>query len=170
MEYPLDRPWRDVPESVIDQLDVDQLTAYTMGAYATSAVDFAREHYYVRLDYKLSSIGTLEQILSRIYDSIPHSFFQKLWRHAWSEDRIFNESKPWGAYLGEVLRLNHGARWKSSYGSIDPGPGFFMELEGLDFAPVNKVFKRLADGPQDDVHFYYKALLEILEKRKSEGS
>ena len=46
-----------------------------MEAYSLDAVDYAKSHFDITLDFTESSVEKVELIVSKLYDSIPRSFF-----------------------------------------------------------------------------------------------
>jgi hypothetical protein len=64
-----------------------------------------------------------------------------------------------GAYVGEVIVRNAGGSWidfdetkKGFFG----GHAFGVELPGGNIRnPLGKVFKRLVNGPEDSIEFFY---------------
>ena len=46
-----------------------------MEAYSLDAVDYAKCHFDITLDFTESSVEKVELIVSKLYDSIPRSFY-----------------------------------------------------------------------------------------------
>ncbi|KPM85378.1 hypothetical protein [Pseudoalteromonas lipolytica] len=79
-----------------------------MEAYSLDAVDYAKSHFDITLDFTESSVEKVELIVSKLYDSIPRSFLSKLFYDSPSDDEIETISKVLGAYIGEVFIQEHG--------------------------------------------------------------
>lgn len=54
-----------------------------------------------------------------------------------------------GAYLGETLRRNYGGEWAVENEIT------VLNISGFKIFPSSKVYKRLTNGPEDNVAFYY---------------
>jgi hypothetical protein len=90
----------------------------------------------------------------------------------WEIDRFFDEhsrdgaAKPWGllaedlgkrmfalgAYVGEVVRRQRGGEWRGD--DADPEAELTVELhlpDGTSVWPVQRVMKRLQNGPEDGI-------------------
>jgi len=126
-----------------------------MEAYALDAVDHARSSKGVELDFSIESVRHVESILETMYDSKPKGFVSKLFSRGPSQQTIDTFSKMYGAYIGEVLRRHSGGDW-----SLDPefaAPTAIVCLKKGESRlwPPAKVRKRLTNGPEDNVWFYF---------------
>ena len=121
-------------------------------AYALDAVDFARDHFALQLDWSDRSVQHIETILTR--------FHNELSRAKPSEDQIFQFAKMFGSYVGEVFRRNQGARWGMVTVAGETFPGMEAIKTGSRFWPWAKVQHRLINGPEDNVWHYYRHLAE----------
>ena len=67
-----------------------------------------------------------------------------------------------GSYTGEVIRLNLGGTWTYS----DDYDVHLVGIAGKDTKafPINKARKRIYDGEDDSLAFFYQALKHVLEK------
>ena len=63
-----------------------------------------------------------------------------------------------------MIRLNHGGVWRarSMYTSEISSS---MEFAGGEISPPSKVYKRFTDGPEENVHEYYKWLMMTARER-----
>src|SRR5690348_2063107 len=68
-----------------------------MEGYAQAAVETAKSDYRQTLDYSAESINTLDEIIILISESV-------------DLDLDF-ESRLWGSYLGEVIRIRYAGSW-----------------------------------------------------------
>ncbi|MCB1220568.1 MAG: hypothetical protein H7A35_03120 [Planctomycetales bacterium] len=152
--------WRETPGLDRHTLKADESLAYGMGELAARAVADAGSYFGEDFDYSPASLPALDRVLYIIYRSKPSGILAKLKGKLLSEDEIYGMAMQWGAYLGEVLRLHHGFSWTVRHSVDDFDEGEYMFRDSLYIAPLSKVFKRLADGPADDIKSYYYMLLE----------
>jgi hypothetical protein len=124
----------------------DEKIGHIAEACAQGAVDLAREHYKISLDWSDASVENVEKILDALY--------QRRVQDKPTDEQVWNMSKMFGSYIGEVFRKNHGASW----GMVTLGSQTFPGLQAKDrqlFWPWAKVQKRLTNGSEDNVWFYY---------------
>lgn len=133
-----------------------------MTAYAEDAVDYAKQ-LKKNLDYSEESIQQVEDICSILYNAIPKNFIAKLFKKSPSEDTIIQMSKMLGGYIGEVMRKHYGGSW-SVEDFMNEGNTIFVNIGELKTFPVGKVFKRLKNGPEDNVYYYYQLMTKELSK------
>lgn len=114
------------------------------------------------LDYTPDSILTLEQLLdgqSRYAASGEAS-----------DKYIWNAAVIFGVYLGQVLlrcRLEEcGYSWAAEEDSVP----YLKKDEKNAMYPINKVLKRIRNGPEHNVISYYDVSIEIAEGRLKPGS
>jgi len=119
-------------------------------AYALDAVDLAQKRFGVTLDWSDSSIQEVETILKRLHETISHA--------KPSEEQVFQFTKIFGSYVGEVFRRNHGARWGMVSLGSDRFPGMQTERTRAEFWPWGRTQKRLSSGPEDNVWHYFQSL------------
>jgi hypothetical protein len=105
-------------------------------------------NYGVPLDYSDKSIQTLDAELDRIYRSAE-------FRAASDKDQRA-EGVIFGAYLGEVICRNHGGAWGEE--SNEEAQLFSFPVKfGKDVVfPANWCYKRLENGPEDNIWLKYK--------------
>ena len=132
-----------------------------MVAYSQDAVDHARAHFRVELDYSLESVQAVEKILAQIYDAIPRGVW-KIFRRRLPQDALSGLAKMYGGYIGEVMRRRRGGNWVIETGVVSPDPAITLR-NGDDrvFSPA-KVWKRLTNGPEDDVWMYFQVIEGML--------
>lgn len=127
------------------------------------AVALARSRYDKTLDGTPESIKVLDQILDREVDTLPNTANQT--RAAFRPGVATHVAYIWGAYVGEVMRRNHGGEWQESAsdpftaGTFCPGPNDMM-------FPVQKVYKRLINGPEDALWAFYMLSRHVPEQRQ----
>src|SRR5665213_533607 len=130
-----------------------------MGAYALDAVDHAKSNFAVELDFSPGSVEKVEEILTKLCASRPTGFLAKLFRKGPSDDDVDQMAKMYGGYIGEVLLRRAGAGSWYFDDQIMPGLIVYgLECNGGKFWPQIKVHKRMANGPEDNVWFYYRFL------------
>jgi hypothetical protein len=161
-------PYREQGEW-LDALSIDDKIGWVARGYAEDAIDSAREEHGIELDCSEESLKHLETILERIYRKIPRGTLAKLTRKTLSDEDLYEMSKPWGCYLGEVIRLNAGAAWVAFYENAE-GWDFNMRHGETWLWPVAKVQKRLTNGPEDEPVGYYRVLKGILNEKETAGT
>jgi hypothetical protein len=103
----------------------------------------------VELDYSVESLVTLDGILEGL-------------REDGTRSRQVGETLfSFGCYVGEVFVRHAGGRWRSPRGTPMAGASGFpliIELPGGSFCnPIGKVFKRLDEGREHDLAYFYRA-------------
>ncbi len=132
----------------------------TVQVYSRMAVNVAHERYRVRLDYSVASIEQLEHLLDSIYRTL-HSVVARFLRGKRDPDEVARMAMVWGAYLGEVMRRHHGGEWiVAPVFGPDDDPVLTLKIGDTSLFPPAKVHKRLTNGAEDNVWYYY----QVLEK------
>jgi hypothetical protein len=75
-----------------------------------------------------------------------------------------------GCYLGEVLVRHHGYRWLDLPDDVAQMFGFRMAVispTGGYANPIGKTFKRVENGPEDDVAFFTQAEIADEQRRRA---
>ena len=134
-----------------------------MKAYSLDAIDYARK-FNKSLDFSEASIDKVEDLCTLLYDDIPKGFFAKLIKKTPSEEMITQMSKMLGAYIGEVMIKYYGGNW-SVENILNQGNTVVVNIGELKTFPVAKVYKRLTNGPEDNVRYYYFVITNELEKK-----
>lgn len=138
-----------------------------MSAAAADAVAYAGQQFGIALDYSEESVERVEQLLGKLYDSIPRGFLSKLTKRSPSPKDLERMATMVGAYIGEVVRRNLGGTWKLE-SSAFPGQQMltFQTEDGIEMWPQVRVSKRLANGPEDNVWHYFQGLNEYRRSSK----
>lgn len=123
----------------------------SMAKFAKHAVNFAKQGFKIKLDFSDNSIKDLEKILEVFYNGFTPE-------RKPTEDELQNAAVIWGAYLGETLRRNYGGEWAVE-NEIS-----VLNISGFKIFPSSKVYKRLTNGPEDNVAFYYDTFKAELAK------
>lgn len=123
---------------------------FAMQAVAAGAVKRAREEQKIELDYSPASIERLEVMLGELHN-----------RHAQNpleEKEITVLSRRWGAYIGEVAKRMRPGKWHRDSEKAGPGAMPLIFEDGLEAFPCSWVYKRIADGPDDNIAFKFRVL------------
>jgi hypothetical protein len=135
-----------------------------MAGYAQDAVDHAKAACGVTLDYTPESVEHVEAVLRKLYEAMPRGFFAKLLRSGPSATDISTMSKMYGGYIGECIRRRWGGEWSIDHPVAGPG-SLPITCQGHDSFPVGWCFKRLRNGPEDNV--WHKLQILYLQPRDS---
>lgn len=119
-----------------------------MEGYAQAAVETAKKEYSQSLDYSAESINALDEIIVLLGESL-------------DIDLDF-ESRLWGSYLGEVIRMRYAGSWE-----MTQYPGGQMavpavEVRGSRLFPLMKIYRRLTMGEEEDLKTFYNMVTERL--------
>jgi hypothetical protein len=144
------------PQSLADQ----------MHEIAQDAVRFAQVYIGADLDFSPESLDPVEAQLDSIARSLPKGFVRVLLRgrSAFAND-VLRPTLLWGGYLGEVIRRRWGGEWRTDNTASDVDT-YVLALEHGDIRPMDKVWKRLHHGPQNDIRQYYRSIAYICEHGK----
>ncbi len=115
---------------------------------ADLCVNFIRHKFGKDADYSETFLPEVENILQLLHLSMPA---QKP-----SEDDIEQFCAMFGSYLGETYRRNRGGEWGVSDGNtptLNFGGGF-------NSFPWARVYKRLNNGEEDNVHHWYLGMIQ----------
>jgi hypothetical protein len=116
-------------------------------AYALDAVDFAKIHFNIKLDFSDSSIKDIENILANLHERL------KIDKP--KEEDIYRVAKIFGSYLGEVYIKNHGGQWGIiNSGNKDNYVGILANNGSL-FWSWGRAYNRLINGSEDNINHYY---------------
>jgi hypothetical protein len=139
----------------------DATLAKMMEAYAEDAVDYARQHFHLTLDYTDDSVKVVEEMLDKLHRDLPRGW-KRLFKRPPSEQVIATMANMYGGYVGEVFRRNHGGEWcaQDNVPGVD-GPVIAVKVrEGESWFLPAKVYKRLMNGWEDNVAFFYQMIVD----------
>lgn len=122
------------------------------------AMDFAKETYSVNLDFSEKSVELVEQILGKAYNDLPHFLAMPEGKLELAKEYFKTLSGLMGALIGEVLRRQVGGIWYWEKKAFAPDTLLALRIGNETIFPINKVYKRLTNGPEDDVYFYFKVM------------
>src|SRR5689334_11975959 len=119
-----------------------------MEGYAQAAVEVAKSDYRQKLDYSADSINALDEIVVLLSES--------------PEIDLDYESRLWGSYLGEVLRIRYAGGWEMTQypGGQVAVPA--VDVRGSRLFPLMKVFRRLTIGEEEDLPSFYHMVTQRL--------
>jgi hypothetical protein len=126
---------------------VDHNLAKVTEANSADCVDFLARHLSKHLDYSAASVVVVEQCLGVFHD-------QKA--AGPGEEQIQQFAKMFGSYLGETYRRLHGGQWGVD-GARQPA---FRTVGGGICWPWTRAYKRIMNGPEDDVVHWFHYLVE----------
>ena len=131
-----------------------------MVAYAEDGVDYARSRFGESLDYSEASVEAVERCLDQMYREVPRGLLGRLFKKSPSVEEKDVAAKMFGGYVGEVYRKHHGGEWALDTTSVPGSVTIALQHTevGTIFPPA-KVFKRLTNGPEDNVWSYYRVLI-----------
>ncbi len=127
-----------------------------MKAYSEDAVDMANKEFGETLDFSEDSLRAVERILDRVSSTIPRGLGRLLKRKP-SDEQIWEMSKIWGGYIGEVIRKRWGGEWTLET-AAHPGTVITLRVLDADIFPPGRAHKRLTNGSEDNIWDYYRVL------------
>lgn len=116
--------------------------------FAADIVAAVAERSRVHLDYSTSSLRIVDRVIDGLRQEEP------------SVGPVADMLFGFGAYLGEVLVREAGARWVDFDASQRELFGYAFGItmpDGRAWNPLGKAFKRFKDGPGDSVHHFFMA-------------
>jgi hypothetical protein len=119
-----------------------------MDGYARAATEVARREFKQRLDFSPESIDGLDEILVLVGES--------------PELDVDFESRLWGSYLGELLRVRYAGSWEMTQypGGVVAVPA--VDVRGSRLFPLMKVYRRLTVGEEEDLGAFFSMVTERL--------
>ena len=146
------------PKASMEHATLDEM----MQDYADKAVELARD-FHVQLDFTENSVQALEQILAQLHEEHRAFTAGRSSPEQAVEEQMVTMCKLWGGYLGEVVRRRWGGDWAmESY----PGANFAtltLNVRGGKLFPSMKIYRRLTEGPADNVWSFYERVRSKLE-------
>ena len=119
-----------------------------MEGYAQAAVETAKTEYRQTLDYSAESLTAHAEIIVILSDT--------------PEIDLDFESRLWGSYLGEIIRLRYAGSWEMTQ---YPGGQLAVpavEVRGSRLFPLMKIYRRLTIGEEEDLPTFYSMITERL--------
>jgi hypothetical protein len=115
-------------------------------------VAFAKSAFKIKLDFSEKSIKEVEKILAALYESITPE-------NKPTDNQLQSAAMLWGSYIGEVIRRNYGGEWQKT------SAGMIFKITNAELYPLDKVYKRLTNGIEDNIEFYYETFKEQVLKK-----
>ena len=125
---------------------------YAMRQLAKRAVWLAQREQGVTLDYAPGSIERVENILSALHNR--HK------ENPLSDKELSILSVRWAAYIGEVMKRVRPANWRRDSEVSGAGAMPLIFDAGSEAYPRSWVYKRIVDGPEDNVAFKFQAFAD----------
>lgn len=123
-------------------------------AHADEAVALAQNTAGYKLDFSEDSIKFIEEILGRMHTEIREGKANP------PTEVIERVCSVYGAYIGEVMRRIIGGEWILDDKVLSGTKILALKCGTMQTSPCAKVYKRILNGPEDDVWFYYKIFVE----------
>jgi len=119
-----------------------------MEGYAHAAVELAKNEHRRVLDNSADSINALDEIVVLLSES--------------PDIDLDFESRLWGSYLGEVLRIRYAGTWEMTQypGGQIAVPA--VDVRGSRLFPLMKVYRRLTIGEEEDLGSFFSMVTERL--------
>lgn len=134
---------------------------YAMRLLAKRAVLLGRREHGVTLDYSPGSIERVENILGGLHN-------QQV-ENAMSDRELSILSARWGAYIGEVMKRVRPAKWRRDSEVSGAGTMPLIFDAGSEAYPRSWVYKRIVDGPEDNVVFKFQTFQDPQLRRHLSG-
>ncbi len=127
--------------------------------HCNTAIEYAKT-LNKHLDYSEASLADVEEILDQ--------YFEDLSSKNPTLDEVESLAMIWGIYLGEVVRIHNSERcnWQVE-DVIGDGEEPYLLIEQIKARPIYKVYKRLMNGPEDNVISFYNVIkYKVIEKNR----
>ncbi|GAA2120217.1 hypothetical protein GCM10009759_68890 [Kitasatospora saccharophila] len=121
------------------------------GRFAADIVASAAQVSGVELDYSVASLAVVDGIIEEFRGSGIVS------------GQIGETLFGFGCYVGEVMVRQGGAAWRGVGGEEAAAFGFPLVVDlpsGQVGNPIGKVFRRLENGPEDSLPYFYAVFAE----------
>lgn len=120
--------------------------------FAADIVATAKKNNGAVLDYSVKSLAIVDRIIGDFH------------KQGATVEEIAESVFGYGCYVGEVFVRNAGAAWRAATDDeIENiyGVPLILELDSDTTAnPIGKVIKRLENGEEDNLPYFYKAFTE----------
>jgi len=121
---------------------------------AQTFIEKAKE-YKLELDYQLDSLAKVEDYLTKTMPNPAKPISKSLFA-----DDMETMTMNFGAYIGEIVRRNtRHAKWNYQEGNSPWEIGLIQPNGNVGF-PINKAFKRIHNGDEDNVHHFARVFLQ----------
>lgn len=130
---------------------------------AQGAVVVARDTYRVHLDYSEESLKRLEYIFDALHRDSAPGFFTRIFRRKLTEEQINFAAMALGAYIGETVQKLYGGTWSREKIAGDEDV-VTLSVGDIKIFPLGKAYKRIVNGREDDIWFFYQVFTKDLPK------
>lgn len=148
-------------ENTLEDNNMEAYSLHEMVVHQTKLAIQIAETIGHTLDFSSESIHRVEDILDNYAnDYASHDdMIKPLDREVWSIAAI------WGTYVGEVMRMELGERcsWEAVEG------GYLLDAQGAKANPILKAFKRIVNGPEDNIVSFYDIIGEKMREHIQKG-
>ncbi|MBX9851089.1 MAG: hypothetical protein K2X86_04945 [Cytophagaceae bacterium] len=140
----------------------------TADYYCELAIKYATG-FGKELNYSEESIKDVEGILGYYSEDLHPGFFKKIMRGILKENpsdaQISSMAIVWGSYIGEVFKRHAGASCEWAVENVF-GEGEILHLKAGDsrLFPIEKAYKRLVNGTEDNVWSFYTVFKEKIKE------
>jgi hypothetical protein len=122
--------------------------------FAEDIVVTAQKISGVTLDYSVKSLAAVDRIIGGFHDD------------GVTVEQIAATVFGFGCYVGEVFVRNAGAKWRAAtqeeIDNIYGVPLIVMLNQDTTANPIGKVIKRLENGDEDNIPYFYRAFTKDL--------
>jgi len=130
---------------------VFKTTQEMMTFLAAEAVKDAEKENQIKLDYSPQSIEKVEAVLDNIHEQYTKDK---------SSIAVNGLAMAYGAYIGEVIRRSEpGSIWERDH-PVGGEKSYPLHWKGGESFPCGWCFKRITNGPEDNVWHKYQMLKE----------
>jgi hypothetical protein len=128
----------------------------TIQYLSSEAVDVADKCYSIPLDFSVESVKKTEEILAKLHEEYLKKNSQK---------GVRGLAMAFGAYIGECIRkTEQGVDWALDH-PVGGKKSYPLHWAGEDLFPMAWCFRRITNGPEDNVWHKYKVLIEKRNKQ-----
>jgi len=127
-----------------------------------TAIEYGKS-FGKNLDYSESSIEDVEEILDfyskDLNPGYVKSFVRKVTGKKVTVNQIQSMATIWGVYLGEVVRIHSSSNCNWFVENVfGDGEILHLQIGQTKAFPIDKVIKRLRNGPEDSIVSFYRVI------------
>lgn len=129
------------------------------------ALEFGKS-FSVNLDFSENSLKDVDEILEHYHKDLKgnplKNAVQNILKEKPTESQVWSMATIWGIYIGEVIRKNNPQRCEWVIEDVF-GDRAVLHLKTYDnghIFPIDKAYKRLRNGKEDDILCYYELIRE----------
>lgn len=142
--------------SVLRAMSDDPGVAVHIYQYCSMALTTARIRWDLHLDFSPESVQGLEDLLSKMGDISQDAAPEKA-----TQSQVGTAVAMYGAYLGEVMRRAIGGKWVIAGSTKRP----VLRAGENTIDPYGNINARLLEGPSNNIHAYFKKVMERVAGR-----